>query len=89
MIEAVQSIQQLGIKACLACGSVDGLGIDPRPVPIVDGEYPISVGGVPLEADRDRWLTYAVQLECTTCGLPHAFQLRAASQWRREDPRAR
>ena len=92
MIEVVQSIQQLGIKACLACGSVDGLGVDPRPVLIVDGEYPASVGGVPLEADRDQ-RTLAADVRGPTrmhdVWLPHAFQLGAAPERRREDPRVR
>jgi hypothetical protein len=68
MAEVTQSLQQFGVKACPVCGSQDGLAIGRRPVLIVDGEFPPPVGGVPMEADRDRFLTFAVQIECTTCG---------------------
>ena len=35
---------------------------------LVDGEFPPKVGGLPLEADFDRQVTFAVEIECTTCG---------------------
>jgi hypothetical protein len=82
MTEVVQSLQQLGIKTCPVCGSVEGLAIGRRPVLIVDGEFPPPVGGVPLEADRDRSVMYAVQIECTTCGYLMHFN---AERYRRGD----
>jgi hypothetical protein len=68
LAEVAQSLQQLGVRTCPVCGSEDGLAIGRRPVLIVDGEFPVSVGGIPMKADPDRSLMYAVQVECTTCG---------------------
>jgi hypothetical protein len=67
MAEVTGSLQNLGVKTCPVCGSVE-LGIGRRPVLIVDGEFPPPVGGLPLESDRDRQLTFAIQIECVTCG---------------------
>jgi hypothetical protein len=68
MTEVVQSLQQLGVKACPVCGSEDSLGIGRRPVLLVDGEFPPTMINVPLESDPDRQVTFAVQIECATCG---------------------
>jgi hypothetical protein len=73
MAEVTESLQQLGVKACPMCGSADGLGIGRRPVLIVDGEFPPTMINVPLEADPDRHVTFAVQIECTTCGYLMLF----------------
>jgi hypothetical protein len=72
MAEVAGTLQNLGVKACPMCGSAE-LGIGRRPVLIVDGEFPPPVGGVPLEADRDRQMTFAVQIECSTCGYLMLF----------------
>ncbi len=66
------TLQNLGVKTCPMCGSAE-LGIGRRPVLIVDGEFPSPVGGVPLEADRDRQMYFAVQIECATCGYVMLF----------------
>lgn len=39
---------------------------------IVDGEFPPRMG-VPMDADRDRQLTFAAKVECTTCGYIMLF----------------
>jgi ssDNA-binding Zn-finger/Zn-ribbon topoisomerase 1 len=82
MAEVAKSVQHLGVKTCPVCGSEEGLSIGRRPVLIVDGEFPSSVGGTPLEADRDRLVTYAVQIECTTCGYLMHFN---SERYRRGD----
>jgi hypothetical protein len=73
MVEVTESLQRLGLKACPVCGSDDALGVGRRPVLLVEGEYPPTIGGVPLEADPDRFLTFAVKIECTTCGYLMLF----------------
>jgi hypothetical protein len=72
MVEVVGALQNLGVKTCPICGSAE-LGIGRRPVLLVDGEFPPKAGGRPLEADRDRRLTFAVQIECVTCGYLMLF----------------
>ncbi len=75
MVEVVEMLQRLGVKACPVCGSDadDALAIGRRPVLLVDGEFPPPVGGLPLASDPDRHVTFAVQIECTTCGYLMLF----------------
>lgn len=73
MAEVTQSLQQLGVTACPVCGSTDALGIGRRPVLLVDGEFPAAFSKVPMAADPDRQVTFAVQIECSTCGYIMLF----------------
>jgi hypothetical protein len=73
MAEVTQSLQQLGMKACPMCGSAEGLAMGRRPVLLVDGEFPPSFSKVPMEDDPDRQVTFAAQVECTTCGYIMLF----------------
>jgi len=38
------------------------------PVLLVDAGFPADEDGFPPEADRDGDITFAVRVECTTCG---------------------
>ena len=67
IVEVVGTLQNFGVRACPLCGSAE-LGIGRRPVLLVDGAFPPKVGGLPLEADHDRHVDFAVEIECTTCG---------------------
>jgi hypothetical protein len=82
MVEVVQSLQQLGVKACPVCGTEEGLAIGRRPVLVIDGALPPSDSKVSMEADPDRQITFAVQIECTTCGYLMLFN---AERHRRGD----
>jgi hypothetical protein len=76
MVEVTQSLQQLGMKSCPVCGSADSLGIGRRPVLLLEGEFPPRLGNVslvPLEADPDRQVKFAVQIECSMCGYIMLF----------------
>lgn len=55
------------------CGSENSLGIGRRPVLLVDGEFPVPQGGRPMAEDPDRQMTFAVQIECATCGYLMLF----------------
>jgi hypothetical protein len=73
LVEVTQSLQQLGVKTCPVCGTEDGLAIGRRPVLVIDGALPSAASRVPMEADPDRQVTFAVRVECTTCGYLMLF----------------
>ena len=59
MAEVSETLQRLGLRACPVCGSVESLDMSEFPVFLADGRFPAEPG-----AD----LTFAVQIECGTCG---------------------
>jgi hypothetical protein len=65
MAEVFESLIQLGLRACPVCGSAESLGMSPFPAIGVDGAFPLDSGALP-EGEGD--LTFAVRIECTTCG---------------------
>jgi DNA-directed RNA polymerase subunit RPC12/RpoP len=65
MAEVFESLLRLGLKACPVCGSEESLGMSPFPAILVDGEFPLDSDALP-EEEGD--LTFAVRIECTTCG---------------------
>jgi Zn ribbon nucleic-acid-binding protein len=73
MDEVSQGVQQLGVQACPVCGLSDSLAMGRMPVLLVEGEYPPRVGDRPMEEDRDRQLTFAIKVECTSCGYLMLF----------------
>jgi hypothetical protein len=71
--EFSQGSQQLGVGACPVCGSSESLAMGRQPVLLAEGEYPPRVGGMPMEADRDRQMTFAIKVECLSCGYLMLF----------------
>jgi hypothetical protein len=68
MAEVSASLQQLGLRACPVCGSAESLSMGRCPVLLVDAGFPADEDDFPLREDRDGDLTFAVRVECTTCG---------------------
>jgi hypothetical protein len=68
MAEVSEKLQQLGMTACLVCGSAEPLDVGHFPLLLVDGEFPQGTDAGHLVEDRDLQMTFAVQIECTTCG---------------------
>ena len=73
MAEARQSLQQLGMRACPVCGSAESLGLSPFPVLLVDGKVPPDAGDLPVGEDRQGDLTFAIRVDCVTCGYLMLF----------------
>jgi hypothetical protein len=81
--EVSQSLQQLGLRACPVCGSSDSLGVGHFPLFLVDGGPPPGAEDVPLGKDRDHDITFAIRIECSTCGhlmLFNAEKYRASDE---------
>lgn len=68
MAEVHQSLQQLGMRACPVCGSAESLGMSPFPMLLVDGKFPSDAGDLPVGEDREGDLTFAIRVDCVTCG---------------------
>ena len=66
MTEVFESLLRLGLRACPVCGSAESLSMSPFPAILVDGEFPLDPDALPEEEGGD--LTFAVRIECTTCG---------------------
>jgi hypothetical protein len=66
--EVFDTLQQLGLKACPVCGSPESLDISPFPVVLVDGRFPPGPGPLPYGDRCEGDLTFAVRVECGTCG---------------------
>ena len=66
MAEVFESLLQLGLKACPVCGSEESLILSPFPAILVDGEFSADLDAPPELEGGD--LTFAVRIECTTCG---------------------
>jgi hypothetical protein len=73
MAEARQSLQQLGMRACPVCGSAESLGMSPFPVLLVDGKFPPDADDLPVGEDRQGDLTFAIRVDCVTCGYLMLF----------------
>ena len=73
MAEVHQSLQQLGMRACPVCGSAESLGMSPFPVLLVDGKFPPDACELPVGEDRQGDLTFAIRVDCGTCGYLMLF----------------
>jgi hypothetical protein len=83
LAEISQSLRQLGLKACPVCGLADSLCVSHLPVLLFDGGYPPRIDDHSPEGDSDGDLTFAVRIECTTCGylmLFNAQRFRSADE---------
>jgi ribosomal protein S27AE len=59
MAEVSDTLQRLGLRACPVCGSLESLDMSHFPVFLADGRSPAEPGDD---------LTFAVRVECGTCG---------------------
>ena len=64
--EVARTLQQLGMKACPVCGLSESLKMNDFPVFLADGRLPLGVH--PLGEYHERDLTFAVRMDCITCG---------------------
>ena len=67
MTEVSRMLQQLGLRTCPVCGSAESLETSRFPVILVDGRFPAAEAEPPDEQHDDD-LTFAVRIECLTCG---------------------
>jgi hypothetical protein len=82
MAEVSEALQQLGLRACPVCGSADSLNMGRFPVLLVDAGFPPDDDELPQPGgNRDGDMTFAVRIECTTCGHVMLFN----SEWYRSD----
>ena len=82
--EVSQALQQLGLRACPVCGSAEGLGIGRFPAFWLDGGPALGCDDLPLGEDHDYPLTFAIRIECTTCG--HLMLFNAEKYRTGEEP---
>ena len=75
MTEVAEALQHLGLAACPVCGSTESLSMSRFPVLVIEAGFPPGEdGGLPGEdgfpcGEDDRGdMTFAVRVECTTCG---------------------
>jgi hypothetical protein len=68
MAEVTTTLQQLGLKTCPVCGSAKPLDMSCFPVLLVDGRFPPAVDVLAPGEHPGGDLTFAVRLECPTCG---------------------
>ena len=68
MAEVGETLQHLGMKACPVCASADSLSMSDFPVLLVDAGYPADADGLIPGEDAEADLTFAVRIECATCG---------------------
>jgi len=83
MTEVMGSLQRLGLRACPVCGSGESLAMGRSPVFLVDGEAPPNDEAPARPEPNDSELTFAVRVECSTCGhlmLFNALRYRTADE---------
>jgi hypothetical protein len=66
MAEVARMLQQLGMKACPVCGLAESLNVNDFPVLLADGRLPLGVDA--LGKYHEGGLTFAVRMDCITCG---------------------
>lgn len=68
MDEVLESLHQLGLRACPVCGSAESLSMSPFPVLLVDAGFDPEADDPPMGVRRGGDMTFAVRVECPTCG---------------------
>jgi hypothetical protein len=68
MAEVFEALQQLGLRACPICGSAESLTMSHFPALLVDGRFPPEGDALPLGDYSGGDLTFAIRIECSTCG---------------------
>jgi hypothetical protein len=64
--EVARTLQQLGMNVCPVCGLAESLGINDFPVLVANGRLPLEDDDLGEDDAGD--LTFAVRMDCTTCG---------------------
>jgi hypothetical protein len=72
--EVVETLHQLGMRACPVCGSAASLSMSPLPVTLSDARF--HPGPDDLAPERAADMTFAVRVECATCGHLMLFNAR-------------
>src|SRR3974377_606936 len=67
MTEVARVVHQLGMGECPVCGSARALAMSPLPVLLADAGFPGAEDSLP-DGDCGGDLTFAVRVECATCG---------------------
>jgi len=83
MDEVIETLEQLGMQACPVCGSADSLGMSPFPVLLVDAGVSGDDDAPQGEERNDGNITFAVRVECATCGhlmLFNSLRFRSGDQ---------
>jgi Zn ribbon nucleic-acid-binding protein len=81
--EVIEALEQLGMRACPVCGSADSLGMSPFPVLLVDAGPSRDDGASRGEERSEGDMTFAVRVECATCGhlmLFNSLRFRTGDQ---------
>ncbi len=73
MTEVSRTLHQLGMKSCPVCGSAEPLHLNCFPVLLVDGQFPADADTLPSGENYGGDLTFAVRVECLTCGYLMLF----------------
>jgi len=75
MTEVAAALQQLGLAACPVCGSTESLSMSRFPVLVIEAGFPPGEDdglpgedGFPWGEDDRGDMTFAVRVECATCG---------------------
>jgi len=66
MAEVTRTLQQLGMKICPVCGFAKSLNMNDIPVLLTNGRLPLGVDALGEYHEAD--LTFAVRMDCITCG---------------------
>jgi hypothetical protein len=66
MAEVTRTLQQLGMKICPVCGLAKSLNVNDFPVLLANGRLPSGVDALGEYHEAD--LTFAVRMDCITCG---------------------
>ena len=82
LFEVVAALRQLGMQACPVCRSTDTLSVSPYPTHITDAGPPPGTNSLVPWEEFPVDLTFAVRVECTTCGHLMLFN---SQQYRRDD----
>jgi DNA-directed RNA polymerase subunit M/transcription elongation factor TFIIS len=68
MAEVSGTLQRLGLRACPVCGSSEPLSMSHFPALLVDAGFPADDDGLIPGEDYAGDMTFAVRIECATCG---------------------
>jgi hypothetical protein len=83
MDEVLETLEQLGLQACPVCGSADSLTMSRFPVLLVDARSSREDDARPAEEHSGGDMTFAVRVECATCGhlmLFNSLRFRTGDQ---------
>lgn len=76
MFEVLVALRQLGMQACPVCRSTDTLSVSPFPTIISEAKASPGTDGLLSWEEPGIDVTFAVRVECTTCGYLMLFNSR-------------